>query len=90
MNEESLPPLYLSGIMDGATEHEQHGWREEVKRKWSGHCFDPTRRNLDIETEYRDIVEADLKDIAKSDVLLLNSWCSGRGIRLMAFWREAE
>ena len=59
MNEESLPPLYLSGIMDGATEHEQHDWREEVKRKWSGHCFDPTRRNLDIETEYRDIVEAD-------------------------------
>ena len=58
--------------MDGATDEEQHQWRELVKSKWPGRCFDPTRRNLDIEKQYRKIVESDLLDIEKSDVVLVN------------------
>lgn len=64
------PSIYLSGIIDGATEQEKQGWRDEVKSKWSGRCFDPTIRDFNIVSQYREIVESDLREIEQTDVLL--------------------
>jgi nucleoside 2-deoxyribosyltransferase len=69
--------VYLAGPINGCTDHEAMGWRQQVKDALGeGVCVDPMRRdyrgaeslNVDL------IVTSDLRDIETCDVVLANVW----------------
>lgn len=67
--------IYLGGPIQGCTDHEARGWREEVKRRVKGDEFvDPMDRDYrgrEAGNE-RAIVEADKADIGRCQVVLMN------------------
>jgi nucleoside 2-deoxyribosyltransferase len=68
--------VYLGGPINGCTDDEAHGWREEAKTllEKRGHTWrDPMDRDYrGREREmYREVVEGDKRDIDECDVLLM-------------------
>jgi nucleoside 2-deoxyribosyltransferase len=68
-----MKTIYLCGPINGRSDDDCKGWREDVKSKWTGDCLDPMRR------DYRgreheaiaEIVEFDKLDIDGVDALLV-------------------
>jgi nucleoside 2-deoxyribosyltransferase len=69
-----MKTLYLCGPINGCTDAECTDWREFVKGLWAGDTLDPMRRDYrGKETEsFREIVELDKIDVARSDCILVN------------------
>lgn len=67
---------YLCGGIEGLSDHEKHGWREQAKSLLKTHTLDPTRRVYDdpyLNDCYITLVEEDLADIYKSDFVLVKA-----------------
>jgi hypothetical protein len=69
------PIVYLSGPIAGCSREEIHGWRNEWIAHWGEEFVrNPARRVWDQAYDnwdnYKEIIEADLDDIAESEVVL--------------------
>lgn len=80
-NLKTKPKIYLAGPMDGCTQYEMKNWREAVKLLWGeDNVYDPSVRDYTgrvaelLYEECKYIVESDLADIRKSDIVLANCW----------------
>lgn len=73
--------VYQAGPMDGCSEIEIHGWRDLLKRRYPDiNWLDPSIRSYyDPFTEWKTLVEADLKDINTSNALLAYVWRTSGG-----------
>lgn len=75
--------LYLAGPINGCTDEECSGWREKVKKELSDkyEIFDPFKRDYrGVENiHYKQIVEEDLDDIIKCDIMLANCFKPSAG-----------
>lgn len=86
--------IYLSGPMADCTDEEMHGWRDEVKDKFTVEraagrvvFLDPTVRDFrNREVTPDEIVEPDLDEIDASTVLLANCWKTGTGTSMEIFY----
>ena len=84
--------VYLAGPIAGCTDEQAHGWRDEVKEKLDelgiGY-FDPMARdfrNNGAKDHMAEIVEGDLEEIDKSNVLLANVWQVSAGTSMEIFY----
>lgn len=71
--------LYLAGPINKCSDKQAMSWREKVKGRLCNtnlRVLDPMRRDYrgDEDNFVTTIVEADLKDIENSDILLVNAW----------------
>lgn len=80
--------IYLAGPINGCTDEEATGWREEAKRALVGYdVLDPMVRDYrgHEDANFGEIVDADLRDIQSCDVVLVNaarpSWGTAMEIR---------
>ena len=66
--------IYLCGPINGCSDEECNDWRSKVKSLWSGATLDPMRRDYrgKEQESFREIVELDKIDVAKSDLILVN------------------
>lgn len=69
--------VYLAGPINGCTDEECRGWREEAKRRLEHLCdvIDPMDfdcRGLEGE-KYREIIKNDLGRLNESDIVLVNA-----------------
>ena len=68
--------VYLAGPIADCTDEECKGWRERAKKLLKGcHCLDPVERDFrgDEPGKEHEIVDGDLSDIRKSDVVLVSA-----------------
>lgn len=67
--------LYLCGPINGRSDDDCTGWREQVKAAWPGECLDPMRRDYRGREQEpgiaAEIVRGDTEDIAEVDALLV-------------------
>jgi len=83
--------VYLAGPIDQCNDTEMNGWRQtatDVLSACGAQVIDPTQRDFresDIEEVYQEIVEGDLAEIARADVLLANAWKKSVGTS-MEIW----
>lgn len=67
--------LYLCGPINGRSDDDCTGWRDEAKALWSGECVDPMRRDYrGRETEpgiAAEIVAGDIADIDSCHAMLV-------------------
>lgn len=70
-----MSTIYLCGPINGRTDGDATGWREAVKRMWSGQHLDPMRRDYrgrEFEPGIAaEIVAGDIEDIHASDAILV-------------------
>jgi len=82
--------VYLAGPIDHCTDAEASDWRETCKKRLGEeNCLDPMRRDYrGREHLYREIVELDLADVDRCDVVLANCWKGGWGtpMEIMYAW----
>lgn len=66
--------LYLCGPINGCTDAACKDWRMIVKALWPGETIDPMRRDYRGKEakEFREIVELDKIDVARSDCIIVN------------------
>lgn len=65
--------IYLSGPMDEVTSKVKNSWREYVKSQLTTVNFlDPTRRVCGVDCHENDVVDLDLLDVYRSDLVLVN------------------
>jgi len=76
VKEERMLTIYLAGPIQGKTDIECKGWRDEIKDIYglSYKLLDPMDRDYRGREDrcFREIVENDKRDIMRSDILLVN------------------
>lgn len=89
-----MKTLYLAGPINGCTDEEAKGWREAARSALADRfeILDPMARDYrGIEDAHaQELVEDDLEDIARSDVLLVNatrpSWGTAMEVWQAGLW----
>lgn len=66
--------LYLCGPINGRTDADAMGWRQQVQKLWKGHTLDPMRRDYrgrELEPGIsKEIVDGDIADIDACDAVV--------------------
>lgn len=67
--------IYLCGPINGRSDDDCTGWREQVKSLWAGQCIDPMARDYrgrELEPGIaEEIVRGDIEDIDSCDAILV-------------------
>lgn len=77
--------VYLAGPINGCNEGQKHNWRKTVKKKYAGDFdfIDPSADDMwPAGSSAHDLVEADVKNIERSDGILANMWRESIGTTL--------
>ncbi len=77
--------IYLAGPINGCNEGQKHNWRRMVRKKYAGDFdfIDPSTDDMaSAGASPRDLVEADVKNIERSDGILANMWRESIGTTL--------
>lgn len=73
--------VYQAGPIDACTDEQVHDWRDNLKKSYPEiNWLDPTIRSYESPCQsWRELVDADLKDIGNSDALLAYCWQRSSG-----------
>lgn len=86
--------LYLCGPINGRSDDDCTGWREQVKALWPGECVDPMRRDYrgrELEPGIAaEIVAGDIEDIDGCDALLVYFDRPSVGTSMEVFYAHRE
>lgn len=77
--------VYLAGPINGCNEGQKHNWRRLVKKKYAGDFdfIDPSADDMAGDGgSPRELVEADVRNIERSDGILANMWRESIGTTL--------
>lgn len=80
-----MQTVYLAGPIAGCTDAENHDWRNTVKLALGGKFkfLDPTDRDTRkialTDDECINLVESDIRDIKRSDIILAHVWKTSAG-----------
>jgi nucleoside 2-deoxyribosyltransferase len=82
--------VYLGGPMAGCSLEEMTDWRNQLKKdypdiKW----LDPCERSY-VPQQWRELVEADMKDIDNADLVLCYMWKPGIGSSMELTYARAQ
>lgn len=70
-----MKTIYLCGPINGRSDDDCNGWREQVKSLWNGACLDPMARDYrgrELEPGIAaEIVAGDIEDIQRCDAILV-------------------
>lgn len=88
--------LYLCGPINGRSDDDCTGWREQVKALWPGECVDPMARDYrgrELEPGIAaEIVAGDIQDIDSCAALLVyfDKPSVGTSMEVFYAWREGK